>query len=156
MVARHRQRHWNMGKKLSRVSSTCATRGTDSSMGLARTSMVQMSTTTADRTVDVLRRIFPWNGLPDQLVTDNRQQLVSETFQDYMRYNEICHVTSMPYHPRRNGLAERLVHTLEQSVGTLEVEKSSITKRVSNFLLAYRSSSHCTTGEKPAKLFIER
>ncbi|XP_048775245.2 uncharacterized protein K02A2.6-like [Ostrea edulis] len=49
--------------------------------------VVQMSTTTADRTVDVLRRIISRNGLPDSLVSDNGPQFVFETFQDFMKYN---------------------------------------------------------------------
>ncbi|XP_061170896.1 uncharacterized protein K02A2.6-like [Saccostrea echinata] len=115
-----------------------------------------MSTTTADRTVDVLRRIFSRNGLPDQLVSDNGPQFVSETFHDFMKYNGIRHTTSAPYHPRTNGLAERLVQTLKQSTRASKVEETSITKRLANFLLTYRSSPHSTTGETPAKLFLGR
>ncbi|XP_061196633.1 uncharacterized protein K02A2.6-like [Saccostrea echinata] len=118
--------------------------------------VVQMSTTTADRTVDVLRRIFSRNGLPDQLVSDNGPQFVSETFQDFMKYNGIRHTTSAPYHPRTNGLAERLVQTLKQSMRASKVEETSITNRLANFLLTYRSSPHSTTGETPAKLFLGR
>lgn len=118
--------------------------------------VVQMSSTTAEKTVDVLRRIFSQNGLPDQLVSDNGPQFVSECFRQFMQYNGIRHTTSAPYHPRTNGLAERLVQTLKQSLRASKVDQTSLNKRLANFLLTYRNTPHTTTGETPAKLFMGR
>jgi hypothetical protein len=73
-----------------------------------------------------------------------------------MKYNGIRHVTSAPYHPRTNGLAERLIQTLKQSMRASKVEDTPLLKRLANFLLTYRTSPHSTTGETPAKLFVGR
>ena len=64
--------------------------------------------TTSERTVDILSTIFARNGLPQQLVSDNGPQFVSEEFREFLRFNE-----SAPYHPATNGLAERFVHTFK-------------------------------------------
>lgn len=118
--------------------------------------VVQMSSTTAEKTVDILRRIFSRTGLPDQLHSDNGPQFTSECFQQFMKYNGIKHTTSAPYHPRTNGLAERLVQTLKQTLRASKTEQTSINKALANFLLTYRNTPHTTTGETPAKLFMGR
>lgn len=77
--------------------------------------VVQMSSTTSEKTTYVLRIIFK-NGLQDQLVSDNGPQFVSEFFRQFMQYNGIRHTTLAPYHLKTNGLTERLVLTLKQSL----------------------------------------
>lgn len=61
--------------------------------------VVQMSLTTAEKTVGILSRIFSQNGLPEQLVSDNGPQFVSKCFRQFMQYSGIRHTTSAPYHP---------------------------------------------------------
>ena len=73
--------------------------------------MIMTKSTTSVRTVEMLRTIFARNGLPEQLVSDNGPQFVSEEFREFLRFNGIRHTTSEPYHPATNGLAERFVHT---------------------------------------------
>ena len=55
--------------------------------------------TTASQTVTVLMRMFSANGLPEQLVTDNGPQFVSEEFASFCRSNGIKHICVSPYHP---------------------------------------------------------
>lgn len=73
-----------------------------------------------------------------------------------MQYNGIRHTTSAPCHPRTNGLAERIVQTLTQTLRASKVDQTSLNKRLANFLLTYRNTPHTTTGETPAKLFMGR
>ena len=113
-----------------------------------------MKSTTTERTTEVLRYIFARNGLPEHLVSDNGPQFVSEQFEQFMRYNDIRHTTSAPYHPRTNGLAEIVVQTLKQALRASRSSDSSILTRLSNFLIAYRSTPQSTTNESPAKLFM--
>ena len=68
-----------------------------------------MTSTTAAKTIEVLRRMFASHGLPEQIVSDNGPQFVSEEFAAFMRANNIKHIRSAPYHPASNGLAERFV-----------------------------------------------
>ncbi|XP_033729473.1 uncharacterized protein K02A2.6-like [Pecten maximus] len=118
--------------------------------------VIPMTTTTVSKTIDVMSEIFARHGLPERLVTDNGPQFVSEEFQQFMRFNAIRHTTSAPYHPRTNGLAERLVQTFKQAMKASRKDGGTLNKKLSNFLLAYRSTPHTTTNETPAHLFLGR
>ena len=50
--------------------------------------------------------IFARWGIPTQLVSDNGPQFTSEMFERFTRANNIKHMTTSPYHPATNGLAE--------------------------------------------------
>ena len=57
--------------------------------------------------IGVLRGLFARFGLPETVVTDNGTGFVSQEFEEFLSKNRISHVTSAPYHPASNGLAER-------------------------------------------------
>ena len=115
-----------------------------------------MKSTTAERTVDVLRTIFARNGLPEHLISDNGPQFVSEEFRRFMKINGIRHTTSSPYHPKTNGLAERFVQTFKSAMKSAEYDEGTLQKKLANFLIAYRNAPQSTTGESPAQLFMGR
>ncbi|XP_029140205.1 uncharacterized protein K02A2.6-like, partial [Protobothrops mucrosquamatus] len=68
--------------------------------------VMPVSSTTAAKTIQVLRNIFAAHGLPDVLVSDNGPQFTSTEFQGFLRTNMIRHAASAPFHPSTNGLAE--------------------------------------------------
>ena len=72
--------------------------------------IVEMSSTTTEKTITVLRCMFAQFGLPHQVVSDNGPRFTSEEFKRFMRSNGIKHIPSTPYHPATNGAVERLVH----------------------------------------------
>lgn len=76
--------------------------------------MYPMSSATSIATVDCLRNKFSTHGLPEMVVSDNVQCFVSEQTKEVMAKNGIIHVTSTPYHPACNGLAERVVQTFKE------------------------------------------
>ena len=115
-----------------------------------------MKTTTASKTVDVLRQIFGRFGVPKQIVSDNGPQFTSEQFQAFVRNNGIQHKTSVPWHPATNGLAERFVQSFKLAMKSAASDSGSLHQKIGNFLLAYRNSPHSTTNESPAKLFLGR
>ena len=78
--------------------------------------VVPMSTTTTEKTLDVLRSMFARYGLPEQLVSDNRPQFISSEFERFMKVNGIKHIRTSPYHPASNGEAERFVQTFKHSL----------------------------------------
>ena len=45
-------------------------------------------------------------GIPESLVSDNGPCFISKEFKDFLRKNGVMHITSAPYHPASNGLAE--------------------------------------------------
>ena len=77
-----------------------------------------MGSTTTAKMIEVLRKIFARNGLPEQVVTDNGPQFVSEEFAQFVKENGIEHTRSAPYHPASNGLAERFVKSLKTALKT--------------------------------------
>ena len=85
-----------------------------------------MSSTTTLKTLDVLREWFAAHGIPEHLVTDNGPQFVSEEFATFAKRNGIKHVRSAPYHPASNGLAERFIQSLKQSLKASHVLSASI------------------------------
>ena len=64
--------------------------------------VIPMSTTTAEKTVSELRKLFATHGLPEQIVSDNGAQFTSQHFEEFMKLNEIKHICSAPYHPATN------------------------------------------------------
>ena len=115
-----------------------------------------MRETTAERTIEVLRGIFSRTGVPSVLVSENGPQFTSIEFARFTKGNGIKHVTSAPYHPSSNGLAERFVQSFRSAMKASKKDEGSVQTKLSNFLLAYRNAAHATTGESPAKLFIGR
>ena len=78
--------------------------------------VVQLSTTTATKTVSVLRTIFSRMAIPSQIVTDNGPQFTASEFERFCKYNGINHTLTAPYHPSSNGEAERFVQTFKQTM----------------------------------------
>ena len=78
--------------------------------------VIPMSTTTAEKTVSELHKLFATHGLPEQIVSDNGAQFTSQHFEEFMKLNGIKHICSAPYHPATNGEAERFVQTFKHAM----------------------------------------
>ena len=105
-------------------------------------------------TIKKVRATFATLGLPQILVTDNGPQFTSSDFAQFTKNNGIKYVTSSPYHPSTNGLAERSVQTFKE--GMRKQKTGSIETRVSRFLFAYRNTPQSTTSVSPAMLMFNR
>ena len=113
-----------------------------------------MNSISATKTIEQLKLIFATHGLPRKIVTDNGPTFISQDFRDFMHSNGISHVTSAPYHPSTNGLAERAVQSFKQ--GIKRIPGASIQDRLSHFLFHYRITPHSTTGLPPAEMLMGR
>ena len=118
--------------------------------------VVAMKSTTAGRTIAVLRDIFARLGLPLQLVSDNGPQFACEEFGAFTAANGIRHTRVAPYHPSSNGLAERAVGTVKNGLKAAVETGVTVERALARFLLAYRSSPHAVTGRTPAELLYGR
>jgi hypothetical protein len=118
--------------------------------------IVEMKSTTAERTVQVIRSIFARNGLPKILVSDNGVQFCSDIFTKFLKDNGVCHIKTSVAKPSTNGLCERFNGTFKSSLRAMEGENADLNQKINSFLLTYRNSPHSTTGETPAKLFLGR
>lgn len=107
-------------------------------------------------TIRVLREVFGFFGVPDQIVSDKGTPLVSEEFSAFLRSNGVRHIRSAPYHPQTNGEAERFVQTLKKG---LRAEGDAaplhvLELRLQQFLLSYRTTQHATTRRTPAQIMM--
>ena len=93
---------------------------------------------------------FATHGIPETIVTDNGSVFTSKEFKHFTDMNGINHLTTAPYHPALNGLAETLKTRLkEMTVGNIE-------DKLACFLFQYRITPHTTTGHSPAELLMGR
>nr|XP_055073117.1 uncharacterized protein K02A2.6-like [Misgurnus anguillicaudatus] len=116
----------------------------------------KMPSLTSQATITRLRRLFAAYGLPEHIVTDNGTQFTSVDFKNFMQLNGILHSTSAPGHPATNGLAERYVQTFKNGMKKLAHLTMDLEDKISLFLMQYRTTPNCTTGQSPADLFLNR
>ena len=112
------------------------------------------SSATSQVTIKKMHSTFATLGIPEMLVTDNGTAFTSTEFDQFAKRNGIRHVTTSPYHPASNGLAERAVKTFKE--GMRKLSNGSIETKLSRFLFKYRSTPQSTTGVSPAELMFGR
>ena len=78
--------------------------------------VIEMSSTTAQKTISKLQRLFSMYGLPTQLVSDNGPHFASEGFVVFMKSNGVKHICCALYHPSSNGAAECFVQTFKKAM----------------------------------------
>ena len=116
-----------------------------------------MSATTAQATIQQLRKIFAIHGLPELLITDNGPQFVASEFESFSQSRGIHHTRTAPYHPRSNGEAERLVETFKLAINkAYPKNEKQLDDAVINFLAKYRTIPHTLTNCSPPELLNGR
>ena len=113
-----------------------------------------VETPTSAGTIQKLRQMFATHGIPETIVTDNGSVFTSKEFNHFTDMNGIKHLTTAPYHPASNGLAERAVQTLKTRLK--KITAGNIEDKLARFLFQYRITPHTTTGQSPAELLMGR
>ena len=117
--------------------------------------VVAMKKTTAEATISELHRLFSCYGLvPEQVVSDNGPQFVSEEFRAFLKGNGVKHIRCSPYHPSSNGAVERFVQTFKKAMRAQKAD--CFHQQLMSFLLTYRITQHTTTNLAPCTLFLKR
>ncbi|XP_030382544.1 uncharacterized protein K02A2.6-like [Scaptodrosophila lebanonensis] len=115
----------------------------------------ELSSTTSQSTIAALTDIFAIEGYPKTLVSDNGPQLTSDTFKDFCNKHGITHITTAPFHPASNGLAERFVQQFKTSI-TKNIQEGHKTKMaVIKYLASYRFTPNADN-KTPAELLHGR
>ena len=115
-----------------------------------------LRSTTSAAVIKCLDNHFARHGMPAGLRTDNGSNLVSEEMEKYLEEMGIVHHYNTPLWPRANGEVERQNHSLLKAMRVFQAEGKDRRLELNKFLLAYRSTSHTTTGVSPAELFFKR
>lgn len=69
----------------------------------------ETSSTSAQQTVNHLRDLFAWFGLPESVHSGNGPPFNSSEFVKFLEHNGVRHTTSAPYHAQSNGQADNSV-----------------------------------------------
>ena len=112
-----------------------------------------VSSATSEVIMVKLRILFATHGIPTFVVTDNASIFVSAEMKKFWQNNSIHHITSTPYHPATNGIAERAVQTFKAAFK--HMDSGSIQTRISWFLFNYSITPQDTTGISPAELLMK-
>jgi len=94
-------------------------------------------------------------GIPERLVTDNRQSLCSKEVELFLKKIGVAHIKTSPYNPSSNGAAENVVRTFKNFFKKNK-SSSDIDVDIFKFMLSYKSTTHCSTGVSPAELQMGR
>ncbi|KAK3743868.1 hypothetical protein QZH41_016473 [Actinostola sp. cb2023] len=113
-----------------------------------------MNSTTSSATISKLRSMFATHGLPEVLVSDNASNFVSSEMEEFLSQNGVVHITSAPYHPSTNGLAERTVQTIKE--GLKKMSGETMETKLQRVLFNYRITPHSTTEKSPAEMLMGR
>ena len=94
--------------------------------------------------IEELRTLFAQFGIPETIVSDNGTCFVSSEIESFFAVNGVKHLTSAPYHPASNGLAERAVQIVKK--GLKKNTRGSMRTRLAQVLFSYRLTPQSTTG----------
>lgn len=113
--------------------------------------IIETKTKTASEVVSVWRSLFATFGVPITIVADN-QPFGSYCCQQYASKCEINLVTSSPYYPKSNGMAERAVQTAKDIL-----RKSAESKvHYQAALMEYRNTSLPGVNLSPVQIMFGR
>ena len=88
-------------------------------------------------------KLFASYEFPEQTVSDNGPQFVSEEFHQFMSRNGIRHIRRAPYHPESNGLVGRFVYTFKEAMNA--GKNDELTCQIQNHSTCYYSTSTMPT-----------
>lgn len=121
--------------------------------------VIEMSQTSAARTIGVLWHLSTTLGIPEKIVSENGPKFSSADFADFAHFAKvkgIKYLWSSPYHPASNGEAERFIRMFKEAMKIGKEDRLMINHRLENFLLMYQTNLHATMGTPPCELLMEK
>ena len=115
-----------------------------------------MKSTTASAVTNRLDRIFAVHGIPTDIYSDNGPPFASDAVKKFMQNRGINHRLVTPYWPQANREAESFMKPLGKAVKAAKMEGKDWKEELHGFLLAYKTTPHCTTGVAPSQLLFNR
>ena len=112
-----------------------------------------MRSTTSEKVIECLEKIFTTHGLPQSLRSDNGPQFRSEVLERHLEDDGVEHRKTIPLRPHC-GEVERQNKSLLKKMKIAQAEGKEWEKELRKYLVAYRSTPHTTTGVSPAELLF--
>ena len=114
---------------------------------------VPLKKITTEAVAEALLNIYSRVGIPEEVLTDQGTQFMSECMQEVSRLLSIKGLTSTPYHPICNGLVERWNGILKPMLKRLCQDHPNQWHRLINpVLFAYREVPQESIGFSPIQL----
>ncbi|PNF18926.1 hypothetical protein B7P43_G15981 [Cryptotermes secundus] len=96
-------------------------------------------------------------GIPRELHSDQGRNFESHLLKEVLQHLGVSKTRTTPLHPQSDGMVERYVKTIEEHLRKVVTShQRDWDERLPLFLLAYRASSHDTTGLTPVGLVFGR
>ena len=112
-----------------------------------------ISNSTAEETCECLVHFISVFGIPKSILTDQGTNFAAELFKQTCSFLKIKQLWSTPYHPQTQGALERSHSTLKEYLKSYVNENQTNWPRyVYTAMLAYNTSTHCTTNFTPYEL----
>ena len=109
---------------------------------------------TSREVIKALTNIFARFGFPEEIVSDNRKQFVSEEFEGFLKSCGIKHIRVSPYYARSNGKLERFHRYLKKNFRAVISEGKSWQEELPKILMLYRATPHPVSGKSPSMLLF--
>jgi len=116
---------------------------------------ILMSTTT-EKVISSLERIFSRHGYPVTIKSDNGPQFISSAFKEYCESIDVQHVKVTARWAPANGEVERQNRSILKRLQIAQAERRDWKQALTTYLLAYRATPHNTTGVSPGELLFGR
>ena len=107
---------------------------------------------TSQTIITYLKQIFSEHGIPSKFISDNGSQYSSQLFKSFAHSWGFQHVTSSPIFPQSNGMAERYVQTVKNTVAKAMKDKRDVYLA----LLCIRTTPVDNQLPSPAELLFNR
>ncbi|PNF14186.1 hypothetical protein B7P43_G12977 [Cryptotermes secundus] len=92
-------------------------------------------------------------GIPRELHSDQGRDFKSQLLQEVLQRLGVSKTRTTPFHPQSDGMVERYAKTIEEHLRKVVAShQRDWDEMLPLFLLAYRASTHDTTGLTPASL----
>ncbi|XP_058447481.1 uncharacterized protein K02A2.6-like [Malaya genurostris] len=118
--------------------------------------VIEMTGTTATKTIDALEGIFREQTYPETIRSDNGPPFASEEFLSYCNSKNIRLVRTIPYWPQMNGLVERQNQGILRALRIAKATNIDWRKAVQDYVYMYNTTPHSVTDKAPMELLTGR
>ena len=115
-----------------------------------------VSNVTSRSVIEFLSDMFSRWGLPEEIISDNGKQFVSQEFEQFLKAHDIKHCRTALYHPQSNGAVERFNRVLKERLRAGRIQDQPYQSILRSVRFEYRNNLKASIGTSPAHLLTGR